>query len=472
MEEAHTYLDALEAALEEKHRDLESRYLPKIKEAFGKYHRSFKNYYDVLVRKSLIFKDPYKYEQKVPAIEIPPKGPIADSEKTNEMGMRLSAFETQLDFLNNYYQFKVDELDLKQIKLLANLCQYILWDRMSPACNNLNTRVLDEISDKVKQGSDTLSAGILTDAQNQMAASSREIMAALKDIMFYQKQRYKLELRRTVIPATGIDPGTVPANRENTLKMIKRAFAESKTGTPFYPELVKEVLDEDYSSEGANLRRDVLSQLQVSKEEKVKKPAVDYRTILMDAVKAIGAAGPSLYNAGLKLNDNLILLQSKKASFSDRFRRWLQKVVQKNEQSTVYEVEYFDEKTSTSKTMRIDLKQFIEKTLKKGKLLNTLSNRMSTRFQKLENADESDVYGFLEKQIMETQSIYHTLSAVDTFFKTEVQREKRKQIKGIKLEITAIKNNLLKANQKRYEYVSRREEMEQLKKLGINVEED
>jgi hypothetical protein len=40
-------------------------------------------------------------------------------------------------------------------------------------------------------------------------------------------------------------------------------------------------------------------------------------------------------------------------------------------------------------------------------------------------------------------------------------------IRGIKLEITAIKNSVVKANQKRHEYVSQKEEIEQLKKLGV-----
>ena len=386
--------------------------------------------------------------------------------------MRLSAFETQLDFLNNYYQFKTEELNLKQIKLLAGLCQYILWDRMSPGSSNLNTRVLSEISEKVKQGSDSLSAGIIVDAEKQMAASTRDIMTALKDIMFYQKQRYKIELRNRVTGPGRMDEHMVLTNREEVIKKIKHIFPSAMPGHPFFPELVNEVLDEDFTPQGEALRSEILSQLEVKDQKAVKKTRVDYRSILMDAIKALGSAGPSLYNTGLKLNDNLVLLQAKKTSFSDRFRQWLQRLAQKSEESTSYDIEYFDEKTSTSKTIRLDIKKFIERTLVKGKLLNSLSNRMSTRFQKLENADESDVYGFLEKQIMETQTILHTLSAVDTFFKTEVPRDKRKQVKGIKLEITAIKNNLLKANQKRYEYVSRKEEMEQLKKLGINVDGD
>ncbi|MBN2049230.1 MAG: hypothetical protein JW760_02195 [Spirochaetales bacterium] len=472
MEDTNTYLETLEAALEKKYSDLENRCIRVLKESFRKYHQAFKNYYDLLVRKALIAEDPYKFELKVSSLEVPPKGPISDSEKTVEMGKRLSAFEIQLDFLNNYYQFKTEELDLKQIKILAGLCQYILWDRMSPGSNSLNTRVLADLSEKVKQGNDSLSSGILSDGEKQMAEASREIMASLKEIMFYHKQYYKILLRKTVFPAAKIDTLMVESYRDEAFKKVKHAFAETLRNEAFYPELVQEVLDEDYTPSGATLKNDILTHLAVEAKEKPKRQGVDYRSILMDAVKALGMAGPSLYNAGLKANDNLVLLQSKKISISERFRLWLQRVVQKTEESMVYDIEYFDEKTSSSKTMKLDIKKFLEKTLSRGKLLQSVSNKMSPRYQKLENADEGDVYSFLEKQIMEVQTILHTLTALDTFFKTEVQRDQRKQVKGLKLEITAIKNNLLKANQKRYEYVSRKEEMEQLKKLGININDD
>jgi len=43
----------------------------------------------------------------------------------------------------------------------------------------------------------------------------------------------------------------------------------------------------------------------------------------------------------------------------------------------------------------------------------------------------------------------------------------RERIRGIKVEISAIRNNLVKANQCRAEYASQVEELQQLKKLGI-----
>ena len=57
------------------------------------------------------------------------------------------------------------------------------------------------------------------------------------------------------------------------------------------------------------------------------------------------------------------------------------------------------------------------------------------------------------------------MEALDTYFKTEVPREK---VKGIKIELSSIKNSIVKANQKKHEYVAKKEEYDQFKKLGID----
>ena len=83
---------------------------------------------------------------------------------------------------------------------------------------------------------------------------------------------------------------------------------------------------------------------------------------------------------------------------------------------------------------------------------------------------EEQLAGFLDKNIRELQSLHKTLSALDDFFKAEVDREDREKIKGIKPELGGIKNAILRANSKRHEYSARKEEEEQLKRLGVRSE--
>ena len=95
---------------------------------------------------------------------------------------------------------------------------------------------------------------------------------------------------------------------------------------------------------------------------------------------------------------------------------------------------------------------------------------MSSQYHRLEQMEEEKAFEFLVSNLQEIQIVLRRLPALDTYFKTEVPKEQRSLVRGIKLEISGIKNAFLKANQKKHEYVSKKEEREQLKKLGINVE--
>ena len=89
---------------------------------------------------------------------------------------------------------------------------------------------------------------------------------------------------------------------------------------------------------------------------------------------------------------------------------------------------------------------------------------------KLEAMQEEQLISFLEKNIRELQSIHKTLTALDEFYKLNVDRADRDKVKGIKPELATIKNAIIRANSKRHEYSAQKEEEEQLKRLGVSPE--
>ncbi len=94
---------------------------------------------------------------------------------------------------------------------------------------------------------------------------------------------------------------------------------------------------------------------------------------------------------------------------------------------------------------------------------------MSPTFKRLEASSEESVYTFLNQNIEDIQLILRRLPALETFFKSEVPREERARLRTVKGDVNVIKAILVKTNQKRHEYVARKEELEQLKKLGIDT---
>jgi hypothetical protein len=469
------FTDQLDSALIAYKEYLNGTELPKLKEKFRFFHNSFQSLYNILIRKGLLQEDPYKNEIKLSEVETPPTGPMKESEKTEAMSRRLAMYDSILEFLNNYYQFQIEYINLSRLKKLVELTTYIKWNQLSETSANLNTRVFTQIIHKLApQGSsaDDMSHKIVNDSLQQLAKLSKEIVAVLKKITTFQKEHYKYQVRLNVTDTMRLKPEAINSRREEVVKAIKRKFAQVMPEEKFYPELVEEILEEDYGPQAEKLRRELLERLAVRKEQPKKKQQKDSaKTILLNAGRLLSAGAGPLEQAIAKLQYNSNLLDTKKLTFSERFRRWLFNLTNREQERKIYEVEYLDPKTGTSKSVKLEFNSFIESLQKRSKIIAGLGNRMSVVYQKLEAESEEKVYSYLTNLIEELQSSLLKLPALDEYFKTEVSRTQRSQVKSVRLETTALKNAVVKANQKRHEYVAQKEESEQLKRLGVSGEE-
>lgn len=443
-----------------------------MRELYRLFHSSYLTLYNLLLRKSLIHEDPYKNENRISEVEPPPQGPYMESEKEEQVSIRLSMLESQLDFLINYYQFSLDFMNLERLRQIIALTTYIKWDNLSESSTHLNTRALGDMAAKIKGGPDSLSTGILTDSLNQIEKAYKEVLRILKQLSDYHRENYKYELRMNIFAKLNLNGKAVMSRQEDAVKAIRRKFAEQMGDMPFYSELVKEIFLEEYSPQAERLKEELLEKTAVKEDvQKKAKEEVSYKALLMDSLRFLASCSGQLEDAARKLSENSYVLESRKLSLGEKFKRWLIKFAQGEKEQLVYEVEFFDITTSASKTEKVNFKEFIESVQKRARILTGITNKMSPTHKRLEASDEDAIYSFLNQNLEDMQVILRKMPALDTFFKSEVPREQRARLRGIKIEINAIKNSVVKANQKRHEFVARKEEMEQLKKLGINVSE-
>ena len=144
-------------------------------------------------------------------------------------------------------------------------------------------------------------------------------------------------------------------------------------------------------------------------------------------------------------------------------------MLNKAPEPTYHELEYPDPVKGVMIKEKINLVNFHNDLNRKIKILTTMSSR-GPGMAKLEAMQDEQIISFLEKNIRDIQNLHKTLSALDDFFKAEVDRADRERVKGIKPELSTIKNAIVRANAKRHEYNAQREEFEQLKRLGVNPE--
>jgi len=79
------------------------------------FQSSFASLYNIYLKKKSIDEDPYKHETKISELEVPESTPFQDAKRIEQLSIRLSNFDSQLDFLVNFYQLGIDFLNLDRI---------------------------------------------------------------------------------------------------------------------------------------------------------------------------------------------------------------------------------------------------------------------------------------------------------------------------------------------------------------------
>ena len=453
------YIDTLSQMLLSRKDWLEKSELGKLKEELRLFQISYSVLYNMFLKKKLIHEDPYKQETKITDLEVPETGAFNEAKKLEQVSLRLASFDSQLDFLVNFCQFNVDFLNLERIRRMLGLVRYIDWVNLTPDSQSPNTKVVAEITNNSKSGGDALTLSIIGESLTRLSKCTATVMGILRDLSIYHKETYKIKIR-------GALAGT-PGGETNALA-IKKKLSAALPGTPFYQEYIEEIIKEDYSKDGPALREAILKSLKVAEEKpKTAKPKINYKNVLLEGIGAIGASAAQLSDTAAKIDENQTLLANEKKGFWEKIRLLIRSMMRSEPEEIVYDIQYIDQATGIMKKEDLNFNQFRADMDKRIRILTGMSGQ-GQLMNKLNAMPEDQILGYLERTIRDVQNYHRTLSALDDYFKSSVAKVERDRIKGIKPELAAIKNCIVRANQIRHEYSSMKEEEEQLKRLGIH----
>ncbi len=452
----------------ERQQMFDSFLLPKLQEEFRISQSAAKTIKTVLVKKGIMHDDPYKYDSKIQEIEIPADEPFTDTERAAIVSRRIAQYEAMLDYMNNYYQFTCDFLNTNRIAKLIALNHVFSWESFSNTSSRPNTKGLADLILMLRNGADPLSISIVNDGLSQLSKSSLAITKALKNLTEFHKERYKLSIRKLVLPGAIIDPKCLDTGYSAAIKEIKRAFSISMKDQPFYTELVEEILKEEYSPDHAVLQQELIARLSTIKQESGKSHAVEnFKPVLMDGIRTIGCVSPQLDEIAEKILENQNLIMSMNQGFFQKLAQAFRKAFNKPEVEQEIAITTMDPITQTGKREIIKFIPFLDELKKRSRIYTGFTVRTSASYQKIELMDEKQILDLLTRHVAELGNILKECAGLDEYFKQTASPELRERVRGIKVEIAAIRNSLVKANQCRAEYASQVEEQQQLKKLGI-----
>jgi len=321
------------------------------------------------------------------------------------------------------------------------------------------TKALADMTNLSKAGVDQLTLGIIGESLTRLSKTTVSAMNTLKELNTYYRENYKLTVRQNITQNMSAS--------DATLENIRKKMPSVMPGSPFYKELIEEIIKEEYSESGQDLRDVLLNSLKVAEtKQKAVKPVVNYKNILLDGIVAIGGASNTLIEICAKFDENQTVMDSRKKSFFEKVKELIRQITNAEPEEVFYDIEYLDATKGIPVKEKVNFHRFMDELNKKIKFLGSFVR--GPAYNKLSAMSEEQITGYLEKNINEVQALHRTLSALDDFFKTNVEANDREKIKGIKPELSALKNTYVKANQIRYDYSAQKEEEEQMKRLGLN----
>jgi len=457
-------------SIDEKAAWYDSDGLPAALENYRLLHTCVRNILEALAKKSLITPDPYKTEKKISDITTPDSTPFTDQEKLVTMGIRTSDYESTMDFLCNYYKFSVSNLTITNIRKLVDLNNWIQWTSLTPNNPKIITRTFANMIFNLRQSADPITASMITDSLSKASRAMSEINKTLKEFTDFQKEMYKANIRRNVFTNPSYNAAKAAESAGEEITQIKKNFTSSMGKIPFYNELIDEIIHEDHDPDKDALQKKVLDKLQIQKAQKeTKEVKVDTKEMLMSAVRVLGAMPPQLAAVITKIKENHELIESEHNSFMDKLKRAIRKAFSLPEKPVIYKIVIVEQSTESKRHENLNYQNYMAEMEARYRRYSACSAKGNPGYDKLFSLDEEKILDFINKQIIECNKMLVILTALDNFFKAAVLPQNRNRVKGIKIEITGLKNCIVKTNQHRAEYSAYIEEEEQMKKLGIKL---
>jgi hypothetical protein len=458
------FLIQLKEALDARRNWFDKTELPKLKEEFRVFYTSVASLYVLFAKKGFIIEDPYKNETKSGDLAVPPAIALSDSNKRDQLGRQLSALDNELDYLVNFHEFSTAGFTQEKLKVIIGLVKYVDWLHLTPDGVNAATQAISEIVANIRHGvNDPITSQTLTDSIGKLTNTTKTIINTLKLLSDFNRELYKYELRVCVTSSMSAS--------EVTAQNIKKRLAHTKNGMPFYAELVDELIKEDYSANSKSLREIVLQQLFVEMEpvKKGAKKPPSFKPVLIDGLNCIGSACATITEIVEKINENSNLLENQKTGIWIKIKKLIALISNKDAKPVIYQLEYMDPAKSGPVCEELNFKVFCAMLDKKITILNALAPRGSA-VKKLEGMNDDQLIELLQRNLKDVQGFHKILNGLDDYFKKNANKNTRSRIKGIKPEISALKNTITRANEKLQDYYAKKEEMEQFKKLGIDMD--
>jgi hypothetical protein len=439
----HDWHASFQQALDEKREWLSSTGISELQTDFSDFRTTYATLYSMLLQKRVVMQDPYKSETSVNDLYMPETSPLFEPKKREAFSMRLAKYDNQLEYVATFCPFSIDVVKPDKIRILQAIIWFIEWKNLSLTSPSPNTQAMAEIFINLRKN--TVSSMAMKNFEacvDVLYSVASHIDELLNDFSIYHQEAYKGAIRSSI---------TADANGVMTLDDIKGRFFDVFPGKTFSAGLVEELIREDYSPNAQTAQKSVLDKLAVKEREShVVQEVHSAKSLLVEGLETLGSTSDTFHEIIAKIGHNHGVYRHKRKSLVEMIRVCFAILFNRKLTTDFYMCEITG--SVDARIEKIDHYVFVEQLSRKMKELKMFATG-GGGMAKWEKMNESELLESLTQNIHDLQYYHRLLTALDEFFRTQVEIDHRSRIKGMRPELSTIKNALSKAIVKQEYYL-------------------
>ncbi|MBN2617142.1 MAG: hypothetical protein JXR64_02380 [Spirochaetales bacterium] len=452
------YLENMENALDKAKSEVLEKHLIKLVGTFNKFTSSVNKFFLTLISEKIIVEDLYKDEYNFTKLDSPDKDEIVNNEDEYIISMRMTYYNSLLNYIKDNNILNLETLTPKKIGKIELLISFLDWDRIfDPQPVEINTEALNKaifVYQKNRGQNYILSS--LKASTSDIFNCSKDFFEDIQPIKLLINESYKLLIRKNIIPGLKLPPELQGPNFKTAHDLVTTNIKEN--GLPVYIELIGELLKEDFTSEGDNIKKIINQRLEdiyihKIKKEKVKKN-LTLKEILLNSIGELYVIPTQIDSILEKQLSNSELFRVENFSIIEKLIDYLKYSLFGNQRNTLYKIS-ITEVDSSIKTKTLDFEKFISSIIYLKRNLTQMSNPESSDFKELKDKEIELIVKEVHSIISKCRYSHKILSSLDDFFKKETTSPK-----GIQVELKVFLQGIDKAQNLYFEYMKQKEDSE------------
>lgn len=398
------------------------------------------NLMEILVRKSLIKKDLYQYDQNdKESFRLPEQKFFETDDRPRILYERLSAFSDAADYIATNFPDDVEQISAQDLENCRKLLDYFSFHNYNSSSNGINTRSLKELTDRLKSSNDEVYKKMVIDSIKLLSDSLTFIASTVEEITKIKKEIYKAEIRFEVFPKLSdyFTEDKFYNDSENFFNKLKAFIKNEVPGIEYNKLWIREAMNYCYTVDSVKaleeIKKNFLSSAEIQKtEKKVMSPRERLISIIFDLIEAKGYMEKVYYN----LSHNISVLRSREKSFMEKIQDFFSVVFNIGTDDDFIEIEYINPKTNKIQKDVIKIEPFMMTLKQKIKVFHEISKPNSETNNKIKRGTKESLLKFLDTTYFELLLLKERIIGMDSEILLNVSKKQKNDLKHI-LEYTS-----------------------------------